>query len=357
VRLEPEPPRLGTDPPPKNPTEPEAPRLGTDPPPKNPTEPDGPGPLKPETPAKPPPEIQPGASCSLKRGGPCRPGAKTELGIDADYDRTVDPIPDGYTTDYLQKAGIEKKGGSKWFESKISNGPDAKETFQKTVIDDIYDKNYNPKNSKDKRFEGLYDEFIAREKDSYGVPDFPGYNQPFVKTKNNHGENPTMVVEEMHKNLDLYSGCKNCEFVSLGENTWEKKVVFDRPAITKPGGTQVFTSQQLADNWRVSAIAAKADPKKIDNFAMNNVATPESQTIFNGLFKTGETDKTFARGTPEFDLIEGTPTKKGTVQADVIRRMLEGEKDTFGNKIITEHRIFKEGSTWNMISKTGEGPA
>ena len=321
-------------------TEPVRPPTSPDGPLRNPNEPDGPGTLKPETPAKPPAQVRPGPTCGRKRG-PCLEGAKVELGIDANYKREVTPAkaPDAQ---YLKTAGIESPE-SNWFQSTIDNGPDARKKFEETVVP-YYKKTYDPANNPNSKFEDWqFDYFLQNERIQFGKAG--GHDQPFIQTQNNHGKHPTMTVEQMFKERDLYNGCEKCTMEAF-------EVDFTRPAVPRDGAKKVFTSEELADNWRVSAAQAGVEPQKIDNFAMNNIATPDSKKVFEkDLFKDvneGTVDKTFAAGTPEFDKIEAT------VQGQIIKRMLDTEKDTFGNKVITEHRVFKDGSTWHMVNKTKE---
>jgi hypothetical protein len=86
---------------------------------------------------------------------------------------------------------------------------------------------------------------------------------------------------------------------------------------------------------------------------MDNVVTPESKQIFDELDIAKGTDKIFSAGSDGFKKIEES------VQAKVIKRELSTEQETFGNKFVTEHRVFKDkyDYTWHMISKLAEAPA
>jgi hypothetical protein len=273
-------------------------------------------------------------------------GAKEELGIDKNYDRDVVEVGRP-NFDYITKVGI---GGpdAKWFKTSISNGPEARQKFQEQVLKH-YDETYNPEKNDKSPFEEQwqYDEFLNAEKSLFAPVPPGGHKTPFIETLNSHGEQPTMIVKQMFKEQDLYNGCKDCIFDM--SNT-----PYTRPEIPRPEGVPtVHVSQGLADNWRVSAKGLDRDPKKIDYIAMDNVATPESKQIFDKLSIAKGTDKTFARGTPEFDQIEAS------VQAKVIKRELTTEQETFGNKVVTEHRVFKDKDdfTWHMVSKLAEAPA
>ncbi|KAF2676284.1 hypothetical protein K458DRAFT_397170 [Lentithecium fluviatile CBS 122367] len=308
-------------------------------------------PLRPEPAPKTPQWSRPIKNCGLKRGE-CLAGTDTSLGIDANYKRDAHPLEASDTEipkePYIKEAGLDGKD-SQWSKATIDNSRDTRARFEAEIIPQL-EKKYDPTTNKDSPFTDLnYEEFIGQQRAQFGINE--NFAQPFIQTKNDH-VGGTMVIEQMFKERDLFNECRQCVFdIGLGKTT------YDRPPLPRKNGENevpaVYTSQMLSDNWRVSAARMKnANTKNINNFAMNNVDTGASRDIFARLFGPHDTDITFQAGATEFTEVERT------VQAKVIKRMLDSEKPTYGSKRVTEHRVFKAGApnnpTWHMVSKLEE---
>jgi hypothetical protein len=238
------------------------------------------------------------------------------VGVDKKYDREH-VIIDGKDTDFpdgpiIDELGIATKDDV-WYQNSIRNDPKVVDEWLKTKKDKMRDDMVANGWSKDEA-QRVVDNYEGQLK-----PDWDGAKSIEILVTKENPKKGTIVVETSYNaDKDLLRPQKAGDGAKWSDTDKE----FVRPALTDDKKAAVVWSEQVMDNWRVSAHEAGVPVDSLNTMIRDRIQTPATRQLVKKLHGDTPGKKTWEKGTPEFEEMI-----KDKVHGDRPNQMLKDNKD------------------------------